>query len=68
METIKCPYCECNVRVSDVETDDGTCPECGAPLLGSLMMSEFDDEDEFDDDDVLRRATEDVEEDLDEDE
>ena len=69
METIKCPYCECKVRMSDVETDDGTCPECGAPLLGSLMMTEFQDDtdDDFDEDGLLSRPNEVDEEDLDED-
>jgi hypothetical protein len=26
--------------MSDVEDDDGACPECGAPLLGSLFMDD----------------------------
>ena len=38
METMKCPYCECRVLMSQVENDDGTCPECGAPLMGSLIF------------------------------
>ena len=38
-ETIRCPYCDCKVRVSAVETDDGSCPECGAPLTGSLAFA-----------------------------
>lgn len=44
METIRCPYCECKVLMSDVEVDDGACPECGAPLLGSQFMDDFADE------------------------
>ncbi len=40
METIRCPYCECKVLMSDVEDDDGACPECGAPLLGALAMDD----------------------------
>jgi hypothetical protein len=44
METIRCPYCECKVLMSDVEDDDGACPECGAPLLGSVSMDDFADE------------------------
>jgi len=40
METIRCPYCECKVLMSDVEDEDGACPECGAPLLGSLFMDD----------------------------
>jgi hypothetical protein len=34
--------------MSDVETDDGTCPECGAPLMGSsLFDNELDEDTEF---------------------
>ena len=66
MEMIVCPYCECKVRMSDVEDDDGQCPECGARILGSLLPDtdeddpdredlDHDDEDidddDFDDDD-----------------
>lgn len=53
METIKCPYCECKVLMSDVEDEDGVCPECGAPLLVSLMMNEFAGADDTDDDSEL---------------
>ena len=50
METIRCPYCDCKVLMSDVETDDGTCPECGAPLMGSsLFDDELDEDAEFGD-------------------
>ena len=62
METMRCPYCDCQVRMSDVETDDGACPECGAPLMGSMLFDQdgtavdpyedgpvgFDEEDEGD--------------------
>jgi DNA-directed RNA polymerase subunit RPC12/RpoP len=49
METITCPYCESKVNVSAVETDDGTCPECGAPLMGSLIFDTVhaDDDDPY---------------------
>jgi hypothetical protein len=34
--------------MADVETDDGTCPECGAPLMGSsLFDDELNEDDEF---------------------
>ncbi|MBN2449315.1 MAG: hypothetical protein JXR77_02935 [Lentisphaeria bacterium] len=54
METIKCPYCECKVLMSDVEDEDGTCPECGAPLLASLMMQDLAGDDNDDDIDMDR--------------
>ncbi len=54
METIRCPYCECKVRMSDVETDDGTCPECGAPLMGPVLFDQLaEDHDDDDDHSVL---------------
>ncbi len=37
-ETIICPYCETKVKMTDVDAEDGTCPECGAPLLGSMLF------------------------------
>ena len=49
METIRCPYCESKVRVSDVDADDGACPECGAPLTGSLLFDPEDMESRVDD-------------------
>ncbi|MBT3377775.1 MAG: hypothetical protein HN742_06495 [Lentisphaerae bacterium] len=52
MESIRCPYCDCRVRLSDVETDDGTCPECGAPLMGSMLFGDSAAEDLYDDDDA----------------
>ena len=38
MEVIKCTYCDCKVRLAEVEANDGMCPECGAPLAGSLLF------------------------------
>lgn len=40
MEMVTCPYCQCKVRMSDVEMNDGACPECGAPITGSLLFSD----------------------------
>lgn len=47
---MKCPYCQVKVRVSDVEADDGTCPECGAMLMGSGIFGGDPDSEEFDSD------------------
>mgnify|MGYP006971792008 CR=1 FL=1 len=70
METMRCPYCECKVSLTDVETDDGTCPECGAPLVGSLLFDH--PADDMDDDDELphaysKHASKNVGDDLDDD-
>jgi len=49
LETMTCPYCESKVNMAEVEIDDGTCPECGAPLMGSLIFDNVhaDDEDDL---------------------
>ena len=52
-EFIKCPHCECKVSVSEVEKEDGTCPECGQLVLPSKL---FDDYDDFNDEDDLDEA------------
>ncbi|MBQ4480422.1 MAG: hypothetical protein II943_07265 [Victivallales bacterium] len=78
-ETIKCPHCECKVRVSDVEKEDGFCPECGQLVMASSLQNDYDqddlddeDMDEFDDeyeneDDEDSDFEDDMEPDLDED-
>ncbi|MGN0866243.1 MAG: hypothetical protein ACI4SG_01000 [Oligosphaeraceae bacterium] len=51
-ESIKCPHCECKVKVADVEKEDGYCPECGQLVMASSLQNDFDndtDDDEFDD-------------------
>jgi len=54
METVKCPYCKCRVSMLDVENDDGCCPECGAPLMGSMLFGDDDMiSDSLDDEDLL---------------
>ncbi|NOY82235.1 MAG: hypothetical protein GXP31_14650 [Kiritimatiellaeota bacterium] len=53
METIVCPYCECRVKISDVDNEGGACPECGAMITGSLIFGANRlgfEEDEFDED------------------
>lgn len=78
LETMTCPYCDSKVNMADVEIDDGTCPECGAPLMGSLIFDKVhaDDDDEpfeegedrlvgLDDDDDM---DDDLDDDMDDDE
>ena len=45
METIRCPYCDCKVRVAAVDAEDGACPECGAPVTGSFLFGRNQDPD-----------------------
>ena len=47
MEIIKFPYCDCKIRMADVDANDGVCPECGAPLMGSQLFDQDGAEDEL---------------------
>ena len=50
-ETIKCPHCECKVSLSEVEKEDGICPECGQFVWASKLFDDYEDEEEKDIDD-----------------
>jgi hypothetical protein len=39
MERIRCPYCEVEVNMEDIDNDGGACPECGATTTGSLLFA-----------------------------
>lgn len=46
-----CPYCNVEVRESEIEAEDGCCPECGASIGAlSSFLDDPDDIDEFADD------------------
>jgi len=47
-EKIKCPNCECKVLISEVENNDGLCPECGQNLFGfqSKLFDDYEDEED----------------------
>ena len=40
MDTILCPYCECRVRVSDVDDEGGVCPECGSIITPTHLLEQ----------------------------
>lgn len=45
-----CPYCNVEVRESDIEAEDGCCPECGASIGAvSSFLDDPDDSDEYGD-------------------
>ncbi len=50
-DTIKCPHCECKVRLSEVEKEDGFCPECGQLVMASSLQNDFDND--IDDDENM---------------
>jgi len=70
METIVCPYCECRVKIADVDSEGGACPECGALITGSVIFGPnrlgFED-DEFDDEGAHAPEGDDVDGDSDDD-
>ena len=72
-EMYKCPHCDFKVPMSEIEKEDGLCPECGQPLLASSLRDDFDtlDEDvdsldmEFDDEEGEYTDEDDIAEDYD---
>jgi len=68
LETIICPYCECKVKMNDVDDDGGICPECGAMITGSLLVKRNEDVEGLEDEEAEEgiHAPE-VDEDLDDD-
>jgi len=42
-----CPYCEVEITMSQVDAEDGYCPECGSAITPSTI---FMDQEELDDD------------------
>ena len=44
-EKIKCPGCDCKVLLSDIEKNDGACPECGQQVFVARQSQLFNDYD-----------------------
>ena len=40
-----CPYCDTEINEKQMEAEDGCCPECGAVLTQSNILSDTDEED-----------------------
>ena len=56
MDTVVCPYCNCEVGITQVEAEEGSCPECGSVITPSTIFGNpLDDvyEDDYDDDDKV---------------
>lgn len=67
METMTCPYCECRVRVSDVDDEGGCCPECGAIITSShLVEQDIEREELFGDDELIDESAAQDEDDFEE--
>ena len=46
-----CPYCECEITMSQVDAEDGYCPECGSIIAASAIFME-DEEDELNEEEL----------------
>ena len=51
MEMIECPYCEMEIRASQVDAEGGVCPECGHPISPDIYDEAGEDEDDLEDGD-----------------
>jgi DNA-directed RNA polymerase subunit RPC12/RpoP len=64
-ETIRCPHCECKVLLSEVEKEDGLCPECSQLVLSSNLFDDYDDEEDLELDEIEDEDFDDEEDDFD---
>ncbi len=62
-EKIKCPGCDCKVSLSEVEKNDGACPECGQQLFGITSKLFDNPEEDEDEDDELGYEDDEMDED-----
>ena len=51
MDVIVCPYCEVEIRSSQVDAEGGVCPECGHPISPDVYDEDADEEGDINDDD-----------------
>ncbi|HBM17479.1 MAG TPA: hypothetical protein DD381_14215 [Lentisphaeria bacterium] len=71
MEILVCPYCDSEVKLSQVEAEEGCCPECGSAISTDAAYTDDydDDQDGLDDyDDYGDDVDDDYDEDDDDDE
>lgn len=70
MDTITCPYCHTEVKISEVELEEGSCPECGTIVTANMYNGEDSyeenddnyDDSEFEEDEIFEEETEDIDE------
>ena len=41
---MKCPYCEVEITMNQVDAEDGFCPECGAVITAASIFAALEDE------------------------
>jgi len=44
MENVVCPYCDVEITLSQIESEGGCCPECGAIITASVLSGDEDDD------------------------
>jgi len=49
---IECPYCEMEIRASQVDAEGGVCPECGHPISPDIYDEDDEDLEDGDEDDI----------------
>lgn len=70
MDTLICPYCDSEVKISMVEAEEGCCPECGSSISTAATCTSYNDdyeESELDDNDDSYDDDDDFGDDFDED-
>ena len=43
-----CPYCDIEINEAQLEAEDGCCPECGAFVSASMVVTDPEDDSEYD--------------------
>ena len=43
-----CPYCDIEINEAQLEAEDGCCPECGAFISASMVVTDSEDDSEYD--------------------
>ena len=44
MDTLICPYCDSEVKISMVEAEEGCCPECGSSISTAASYNSYNDD------------------------
>lgn len=43
-----CPYCDIEINENKLEAEDGCCPECGAFISPEMVVTDSEDDSEYD--------------------
>ena len=43
-----CPYCDIEINENQLEAEDGCCPECGAFISPGMVVTDSEDDSEYD--------------------